>query len=495
MSATYGEIPESIIRAKNEVTRMYTDPEDMTNYFRSTLRDVSADKPRMASDAPRDNSTYANEFLSIRHEGHRSGEVPWRPDEFLELTERDPRGIQNDPILSQTRRHTFARKHLYKFTPDGDATIQEAEVPSFMVHRKLRDGMYLVKDRLKIFSTSKDYVMSGKNFRYGDTSSISLTDTQLPLSAALEAIGEPRNATTFISNAMPIGWNTTTDNEFSVAQYGLSRAQQVQQDNYNTAMNVIATQQINENFRNQVTAISMARNMASASKERLTRNQHVDNRFETSATSKNRFAVNHADQRATKNETFADLPEQQQIKDNIARYYKRSMNTHGQPGFQVFDQKIVESMMTIAHTTQKDPANTLKRNAISDSIIEQPFMDNNIRYTQSKHLSEYYNNRLNNYTTTEFRDGMTVAPLGALIKANPDKFKHINIGDGQYTTSTERFNDRTQRGPDVMSFHETKETQGHDTFDTIDRTVAPMNSKNIRHLQQDDTEYNDVNDR
>lgn len=220
LSGQYGALPYSMIRERYEVTNENFDPENVRAFMMDGLRDVRPDAPFHASDLKRED-TGAEERLSIRFTGHRSGEVPDRPDEFLELTEKDPRGTALQPNFSLAREQSESRAQLVRFYPDADYSVTEREAPAGAIQHKLRDAFEQVKDRLKIFTTSKDGIMGARNYRMAKSSTSHHAYGSVPLSAVAEATSQT-NQTTLWSNTIPVGWDRVTDNEFKVSSYGAS---------------------------------------------------------------------------------------------------------------------------------------------------------------------------------------------------------------------------------------------------------------------------------
>jgi hypothetical protein len=220
LSGQYGAIPHSVIRKKYEVTKGYENPYHTDDYQRSILKDTRPDAPFMESDQIRYDN-HSAERLSLRHEGHRTGEAPDHSEMFLELTERDPRGTAVDPDFGKYREQAYSRKDYYRFYSDADHSVTDWQSTPITAMRNRMATFEDVKRRLKIFSTGKGSMMAARNFKHTADSNIDLTAGQLPLISIPEAVFEDiEDRTAIRSNGTNIGWHRTTDHEFDVAQYG-----------------------------------------------------------------------------------------------------------------------------------------------------------------------------------------------------------------------------------------------------------------------------------
>lgn len=221
LSGQYGLIPYSVMRRKFEATLIDEDPYATYDYMRRTISDFRCDPTFMASDEKRED-THAEEILSVRHNGHRSGELPDMPDgEFLELTGRDPRGVSLDPKFSDARAQMESRAEQYAWSDSTDGAVAEREKAPHYLIKQMREAFYGIKDRLKIFDTSFDNIMGTHKGIHPGESRVDASEATGAISSITDM--ERRNdATTRMSNALPTGWDTVGDARFRVAQYGLS---------------------------------------------------------------------------------------------------------------------------------------------------------------------------------------------------------------------------------------------------------------------------------
>ncbi len=221
LSGQYGLIPNNIFKSKYEVTNISENPEQTDDYRRRILRDTAPDATFYESDHQREDN-HSGEFLSMRYSGHRTDERPDAPDLFLELTDRDPRGTSTLPPVRQMAEQSWERRDHYRFQDDGDNTVAEREKrPQTLISQRI--GMFdAIKDRLKIFSTSRDSGgSSSRQYAEGVDSRVQADTDESSITSRGEHIVD-NGYTTWLSNTTRLGWNQTGDHEFQVAQYGPS---------------------------------------------------------------------------------------------------------------------------------------------------------------------------------------------------------------------------------------------------------------------------------
>lgn len=232
----YGEMPDEALAAKFEETQYYNDSEDVyDNYARRNLKDWSPDPVSLESDFPRRNYEAAG-VLNIRYNGGRGKEnMPSHPEAFLELTEREPRGVNTDPDMRKMVQQQGARMRFIRFGADADNSVPEgvwSESEAFYKSRILTQQM--IQPRLKVFSTSKDGRREGLRRDYYPHKSVvnkieedinafrpqSSTFTDYITDYALN----PQRKTVFLSNDITrrtrLYNSFLPDHEFKVARYG-----------------------------------------------------------------------------------------------------------------------------------------------------------------------------------------------------------------------------------------------------------------------------------
>ena len=246
----YGLMPHSALARKFEITEMYEDPSAVESHWRDTVTDYRPDPATLASDQER-YDFHSGERNALRHTGSRSGLDPYMPDQFLELTERDPRGTNPDLNLNATAiPQMYSRAKYINFYPDSDHSIQESQVTAGEMNYKIRSGFEASKKRLKIFSTSRGNYPAARNFKsfnqsrksqtvnpedcmVGDICEQEMYGIKTPLyehKSPNDPISD--DATFHLSNTKPIGSRITTDHEFTVANYGLVRHKQMSDNPY-----------------------------------------------------------------------------------------------------------------------------------------------------------------------------------------------------------------------------------------------------------------------
>lgn len=277
LSGQYGTIPYSVLKQKFEATEIDESPDQLDEFMRTTLRDVRPDDPFFESDQKRED-VGSEEKLSLRFTGHRSGEVPDRPDMFLELTEKDPRGTALDPNFSLARAHMESRGELIRFYPDDDLSVPETQKAPQVLMQQMRDVFYSVKNRFKIFATSKDSVAAARNFRHTGSTAVDSSESTAAKASIADAV-QRNNYTTQLSNQTPSGWDRVGDHEFRVAQYGASNKglEPYRGERIATAADAARAQ----NFRDQATRAQMALQMKRALDEQALRKQNGDTAFKT----------------------------------------------------------------------------------------------------------------------------------------------------------------------------------------------------------------------
>lgn len=225
MSDQYGAIPYGAFKEKYEVTNLTEDPMQVEDYMRAALKDVKPDAPIWASDQPLDTEPISNYQLEMRYEGKPD---PWAPDLFLELTERDPRGTALEPNFRRVIEHAYERAQDLNLYPEAPENVPETIKTQEQLQVQKDAVFNEVKGRMRWFTTSKDNMMSGRNFRMAeDTALRDVTDKDATMAAIMTDEANPNLQNpwvTNLSNATPIGWERTTDHEFKVAQYGHVRA-------------------------------------------------------------------------------------------------------------------------------------------------------------------------------------------------------------------------------------------------------------------------------
>jgi len=165
----YGDMPNEALMAKFEETQDLDDGEDQyDNYARDTLRDFSSDPIGLESDMVRRDATAASGMVNTRYYGGR-GKLnnPAHPEMFLGETTRDPRGVATDPNMLELKRQSEARMRFVRFSADADNSVHEGRWSESQAYNKSRLQTHkAVRDRARIFSTSKDGRREGLRREY-----------------------------------------------------------------------------------------------------------------------------------------------------------------------------------------------------------------------------------------------------------------------------------------------------------------------------------------
>jgi soluble P-type ATPase len=222
----YGGINNELLAKKFEVTDMvFNDMNTINDFNRDILKDIGPDKATLASDAKRTNK-FSETRINLREKGTRWKNEPIHHDINLSFTDKDPRGTNDGPDLRKLAENAWSRKDDYKhsFKKDADHSVPSAGVSEPQValnKRKARERVS--KMYYKDFGTSKDGWTSGYNQRTSIRSKAGMVEHTNQLMNINDALNmeKRRDITTTLSNILPIGHLTTTDNMFNVADYSI----------------------------------------------------------------------------------------------------------------------------------------------------------------------------------------------------------------------------------------------------------------------------------
>lgn len=266
----YGEIPNEIIKNKYEQTRMYDEP-DYRQLMRTKLTDYSCDRPFLAQDEKRE--SVSHEIMGLRFGGGRSNIKPWAPDQDLSLRGRDPRGTLTTPRFNVAADMTRARKDSYKFYSTSSYQRTEAESSGASIIQKLKDNLWQVKERLKIFSTSKDNMM----YASAKQNCTAVVQDMVDKSGKFDPLKtecQTRLAKHY-RNELTLGWDQVADHEFKVAKF--SNIRQVNPNRDAEALSKKAELSANQND-SELNKIRLAKLMAIATQEHATIDHKISER-------------------------------------------------------------------------------------------------------------------------------------------------------------------------------------------------------------------------
>lgn len=227
----YGQMPHKMLIDKFEETDLGETETIYENYARGTLMDRSPDPRSLECDQVQKNND-SKGFLNLRYTGTRSGQSPSHPEIFLGLHGDDnfePRGVATDPDYKELKKQQeYRQKRYYNFEAGGgnndwhrtDGVRSEArEITDMQKVYKLR------KDRLKLFTTSKDGRREGMRRTFKHTSDANKTLAQQTYGEHIthNALNAQRH-TVIMSNKIiarsKLYNQFTSDHEFKVAKYG-----------------------------------------------------------------------------------------------------------------------------------------------------------------------------------------------------------------------------------------------------------------------------------
>lgn len=235
----YGEIPNEALISKFDETPDYNDGEGSYNaYARGEIKDWSPDPANLESDEPRRNYN-SKGFLNVLHRGGRGTEnTPAHPEMFLEMTEKDPRGINVDPDMRRMVDQQAARMRFKRFSTDADNSISQGRWSESEAFRKARlETHKAIKPRLRVFSTAKDGRREGmRRDQMPHVSNINRVEEDTnyfrPTSSTYADLItdkglNPSRKTQILSNKIvrdsAFYHRFTTDHEYKVAKYGQTR--------------------------------------------------------------------------------------------------------------------------------------------------------------------------------------------------------------------------------------------------------------------------------
>lgn len=484
-SGQYGGIPSSILRYKYEKTNIQ---EPQTNeYFRDALRDTSCDLPFFESDQKRED-THAEEFLALRHTGHRTGEVPDAPDMFLELTDFEPRGTAVDPDMRRVTDSSWERGTAgsYKFYSDVDNTVTESERPPWVVYQQMREAQDAIKNYAKIFSTSKEGFHPSRGVLYDGSSRGDMVDSIAGLTLRQELFGDnlKRNYTTLLSNKLPLGWEQTGDHEFSVAQYGQQRGRQLGEDPEAILHKTSAEPTPNTAvFSDMIVTSGLAQTM-----KQIVEGQK---RAEVDGEWKPTKSVEQTNTQARligpKGE---DQTEQaQQYNDSVTRieHFIGQLNRQGGVAAQPVEREIM-LIKNMESTARKQNGLTAKFTA--DNIVAL-LQNTTMADTQAKAQSSTFSadplaRRQTNLAPNRF-ESMSVARLGRADRnARGEQLTKSLIGE-QYKRDSFIVQQKAIKRPDTRDPYQTLEEQAHSTFHPVDRHTGGLKSKFTRDKMESDS--------
>ena len=492
LSGQYGSIPKSIFRSKYEITDI-DEPASVDEYMRNVCRDRSCDATFFESDHKRED-THSEEFLSLRHSGHRSGEVPDAPDMFLELTGRDPRGTQNNPDFSEAAKQTWQKRDSFKFYSDSDMSVTEREKRPQQLISQIREQFQGIKDRLKIFDTSKDAMMVQYNAEHSTESRVGTSNWQRSIN--FHENQDNINKTTQLSNSYPLGWEQTGDHEFKVASYGQIRSQSNKSDADSNRRNTDKTESQLAIFRDQVVTSGLANLMRSVVANRQQRIQNGEWIPGLSRGQAQRSDWRPRTDPLSRNSGIQTDQQDTEVFKSIERFIGELNRQSG-----VMGQNNIETQLQVIqfmdHATRTNRASDARFNAqdiVMSVVLSENFGTPTAATHRGKLAADYIVKRQIDETTKRF-ESHQVARLGrSQMTSIGDKLSIGLVGEGYKSQSAVK-NNTQSRAPDIRNPYSANATHNKAVkFNTGDRHTRGLGSKFMRDKMHTDRTLNAISE-
>lgn len=230
-----GDMGMEMFPGKYEATAIVEDPYALYEAQRDILRDRSPDDETLFEYEETRRDKHSREILNLRHGGARVNTDPWASDDYdTQFHDHDPRGYLTEQPWDRHRELIEAQVRRTDFKDDGDYSVPSAMISPYRMQRNIKGAFYWIKNRMKIFSTSKDNFHNGGigKYKWQHASEVPLIDVEDTSSMVdqryMDAEGRI-NKSSILSNIVHYGSkhirvNTTSDHEVKVAQYGMIRS-------------------------------------------------------------------------------------------------------------------------------------------------------------------------------------------------------------------------------------------------------------------------------
>ncbi len=251
-------LPDSISKLKFQpiTPDVYYDPDTLENFRKETLRFTGADKPIFEHELPRTQNPHRDLLLNINAFGTPYKKDPYHPELFLGEMSRDPRGVENDPIVSKVVDQARFRQERYirgKLQDDPDVRAQGV-ASSKLLDRAVYGGFGLTATRMaNIFDDSVDAAVRKSNPNPGNT--IHKVGTSLKEEKGIYKIKEETivpvngyNPISFLSNQVGQKWQSQPDMKYGISSISnLYRSKQAVDQSANAAFRMsIQDEKFNE---------------------------------------------------------------------------------------------------------------------------------------------------------------------------------------------------------------------------------------------------------
>lgn len=313
--ANVGTMPFELYMRKYEQTGQYVEePDQFNNYQRSLLSDFRPDKPYLESDMPR-RENMSESQLNVRYLGTRSQYTPQLPDgTFLdyEFLAPDPRGHTQEANWNKYTEEGIARAQNVKFTSDDDFTLHESPIGGFNMSEKRASMLDEYRQRWKNFHTSKDGWTSGILKPKLNPSQLCNIATEQHNQFMEEGLCYNKtNIVPYLSNVVPLGYQTTGDHEFNIASYSQVRStRSLSEDDWRkNRANTYLDQDYYISYKDNIVPKSVAMTMIDMSQKKYNETQSLRNyKFANSQETDLRKQNFVADIMKNSAQTIANLP-------------------------------------------------------------------------------------------------------------------------------------------------------------------------------------------
>ncbi len=314
--ANVGTMPfETYIRKYEQTGDFAENSNQMHNYQRELLTDWRPDKPYLESDMPR-RENMGETQLNVRYFGTRSQYTPQLPDgTFLdyEFLAADPRGFTTEPNWNKYTEEGVTRSYDVKFTSDDDYTVHESPIGGFGMSDRRSGMLDEFRQRWKNFSTSQDGWTSGILPPRTQQSKLCQVAVEQNGSMVEEGVCYNKsNIVPYLSNVVPMGYQTTGDHEFQIASYSQVRSTRslAEDDWTKNRNNTYHDQDLYISYKDNTVPKSIAMSMIDMSQKKYNETQSLRNyKFANSKDSgpsrQQKFIADHMKNSA---QTLATLP-------------------------------------------------------------------------------------------------------------------------------------------------------------------------------------------
>lgn len=166
-------LPDSFMKQKFQPpTDDYWDPDTVENFMKEALRHTGPERPLFEHEMPRKDNPHRDMMLQMAATGSPYTHDPYHPELFLGDLSVDPRGVENNPNVSQMADQSRFRQERYiagKLQDDPDHRV-EGLASSASINRAVHGGFADTATRLtNLFDDSVDAAVRRSNPNPGRT--------------------------------------------------------------------------------------------------------------------------------------------------------------------------------------------------------------------------------------------------------------------------------------------------------------------------------------